>query len=107
MSAASPVHCTLDLDAPGKQVGRLELPRSNNSSGWSHLFIPIVTVRGGDGPTAVVFGGVHGDEPEGQVAALNLARDARVEDVPGRLIIIPCASIEARALHAPVALRRT
>ena len=95
MSAGSPVHCTLDLDAPGKQFGRLELPRSNNSSGWSHLFIPIVTIRGGDGPTAVVFGGVHGDEPEGQVAALNLARDARVEDVPGRLIIIPCASIEA------------
>jgi N-alpha-acetyl-L-2,4-diaminobutyrate deacetylase len=92
---SSPVHCTLDLDAPGKQFGRLELPRSNNSSGWSHLFIPVVTICGGDGPTAVVFGGVHGDEPEGQVAALNLARETRVEDVPGRLIVIPCASIEA------------
>ncbi len=85
----SPVHCTLDLDAPAKQFGRLELPRSNNSSGWSHLFIPVITIRGGDGPTALVFGGVHGDEPEGQVAALNLARDTRVEDVPGRLIIVP------------------
>jgi N-alpha-acetyl-L-2,4-diaminobutyrate deacetylase len=42
-----------------------------------------------------VFGGVHGDEPEGQVAALNLARDTRPEDVPGRLIVVPCASIEA------------
>jgi N-alpha-acetyl-L-2,4-diaminobutyrate deacetylase len=95
MGEATPVHCTLDLDAPGKHFGRLELPRSNNSSGWSHLFIPIVTIRGGDGPTAVVFGGVHGDEPEGQVAALNLARDTRPEDVPGRLIVVPCASIEA------------
>jgi predicted deacylase len=92
---ASPVHCTLDLDAPGKHFGQLELPRSNNSSGWSHLFIPIVTIRGGDGPTALVFGGVHGDEPEGQVAALNLARSTRVEDVPGRLIVVPCASPEA------------
>jgi predicted deacylase len=94
-SRPSPVHCTLELDAPGKRFGRLELPRSNNSSGWSHLFIPIITIRGGDGPTALVFGGVHGDEPEGQVAALNLARSTRVEDVPGRLIIIPCASPEA------------
>jgi predicted deacylase len=91
----SPVHCTLDLDAPGKHFGRLELPRSNNSSGWSHLFIPVISIRGGDGPTALVIGGVHGDEPEGQVSALNLARDTRVEDVPGRLIIVPCASPEA------------
>jgi predicted deacylase len=95
MVASSPVHCSLDLEAPGKQFGRLELPRSNNTSGWSHLFIPIVTIRGGDGPTALVFGGVHGDEPEGQVAALNLARDTHPDDVTGRLIIVPCASIEA------------
>ncbi len=94
-SSPSPVHCTLELDAPGKHYGRLELPRSNNTSGWSHLFIPIITIRGGDGPTALVFGGVHGDEPEGQVAALNLARSTSVEEVPGRLIIIPCASPEA------------
>ena len=77
MADASPVHCTIDLDAPGKHVGRLELPRSTNTSGWSHLFIPIVSIQGGDGPTAVIFGGVHGDEPEGQVAALNLARSTR------------------------------
>ena len=73
---ASPVHCTLDLDAPGKHFGRLELPRSTNTSGWSHLFVPIVSINGGDGPTALVLGGVHGDEPEGQVAALQpRARD--------------------------------
>src|SRR3954466_8834643 len=99
MAALSPVQCSLDLDTPGKQFGRLELPRSNNLSGWSHLFIPIITIRGGDGPTALVFGGVHGDEREGQVAALNLARETRPEDVLGRLLDIPCASIEAsRAL---------
>jgi N2-acetyl-L-2,4-diaminobutanoate deacetylase len=95
MGDGSPVHCTIDLDAPGKHVGRLELPRSTNTSGWSHLFIPIISVNGGDGPTAVIFGGVHGDEPEGQVAALNLARSALPEDVHGRLIIVPCASPDA------------
>ena len=77
--ADSPVHCSIDLDAPGKQFGRLEVPRSTNTSGWSHLFVPIVSIKGGDGPTALVFGGVHGDEPEGQVAALRLARETEPE----------------------------
>ena len=38
---------------------------------------------------------MHGDEPEGQVAALNLARAVHPEDVAGRLILLPCLSIEA------------
>lgn len=91
----SPVHCSIDLDAPGKHVGRLELPRSNNTSGWSHLFVPIVSINGGDGPTALVVGGVHGDEPEGQIAALRLARETSADEVLGRLILVPCASPEA------------
>lgn len=95
MAASTPIDLNVELDAPGKQIGHLGLPRSNNASGWSHLFIPIVSIRGGDGPTALVFGGVHGDEPEGQVAALNLARETSPEDVQGTLIVVPCASPEA------------
>ena len=92
----SPVHCSIDLSVPGKHVGRLELPRSNNTSGWSHLFVPIVSIHGsGGGPTAVVIGGVHGDEPEGQIAALRLARETQPDDVTGRLIVVPCASPDA------------
>ena len=93
----SPVHCSLDLDAPGKNWGQLELPRSNNTSGWSHLFVPLVSIRNGDGPTALVVGGVHGDEPEGMTAALRLARETAVEDVTGQLIVVPCASPDATA----------
>jgi N-alpha-acetyl-L-2,4-diaminobutyrate deacetylase len=94
--ANTPVHCSIDLAAPGKHVGRLELPRSNNTSGWSHLFVPIVSIAGSsDGPTAVVIGGVHGDEPEGQIAALRLARETQPDDVQGRLIVVPCASPDA------------
>ena len=94
--ATTPVHCTIDLRAPGKQVGRLELPRSNNTSGWSHLFVPIVSIAGpSEGPTALVIGGVHGDEPEGQIAALRLARETEPDDVTGRLLVVPCASPEA------------
>jgi N-alpha-acetyl-L-2,4-diaminobutyrate deacetylase len=91
----SPIICTVDLDAPGKQVGRLQVPRSSNQSGWSNQYVPIVSVAGGDGPTAIVLGGVHGDEPEGQVAALNLARELQPEHVNGRVIVIPCVSLDA------------
>ena len=93
--ADTPVACTIDLDSPGKQVGHLEIPRSTNTSGWSHQYVPIVSIKGGSGPVAVVFGGVHGDEPEGQVAALRLARETEPDDVPGQLLVVPCASMEA------------
>ncbi len=93
--SASTIHCTIDLEAPGKRHGALRLPRSSNQSGWSTLWIPITVVVGGEGPTALVLGGVHGDEPEGQVAALNLARELQPEQVSGRVIVIPCLSPEA------------
>jgi N-alpha-acetyl-L-2,4-diaminobutyrate deacetylase len=93
--SGSPVLCTIDLEAPGKRHGALHLPRSSNTAGWASTVIPIVVVVGGEGPTAVVLGGVHGDEPEGQVAALNLARELEPADVLGRVIVVPCASIDA------------
>lgn len=70
----SPVACTLDLDlgADGRQVGRLQVPRSTNTSGWASTYVPIVSVANGSGPTVLVLGGNHGDEYEGQVAALAL-----------------------------------
>jgi predicted deacylase len=91
----SPILATLDYDKPGKRFGLLQVPRSTNESGWSNLFVPIVCIKNGDGPTALVLGGNHGDEPEGQVAALKLARETRTEDVNGRLLIIPCLSPDA------------
>ena len=89
----SRVSCTIDLTAEGKQFGTLGVPRSSNQ--WSDLTVPIVSVANGAGPTVVVIGGVHGDEPEGQVAALNLARTLQPEQVTGRVVVVPCASPEA------------
>jgi predicted deacylase len=91
----SPILCTIDLEGPGKRIGQLQVPRSSNTSGWSSLVIPIVVVENGEGPTALVLGGVHGDEPEGQVAAINLARELRPEQVAGRVVVVPCLSPEA------------
>ena len=97
MTTYGPVHCTVDLSAPGRQVGRLELPRSTNTSGWAHLFLPIATVANGDGPTVLVLAGNHGDEYEGQIAALKLLRRLDDNGVSGRVVIIPCLSREASA----------
>ncbi len=36
----SPILCTIDLEAPGKQFGRLQVPRSSNASGWSNPVRP-------------------------------------------------------------------
>lgn len=93
--SASPVSCTIDLGADGKQFGRLQVPRSSNTAGWASTVIPIVSVANGSGPTVLVLGGNHGDEYEGQVAALNLARDLRPEQVAGRVIIVPVLSMDA------------
>src|SRR5205809_474573 len=90
-----PVECTIDLGGPGRQVGRLEIPKSTNTGGWAHQFIPIASIANGDGPTALVLGGNHGDEYEGQVAGLKLLRELRPELVSGRVIVIPCLSPEA------------
>jgi predicted deacylase len=95
MGVDSPVRCHIDLDAHGKHFGHVAVPRSSNSAGWSSLRVPIVSIANGRGPSALVIGGVHGDEPEGQVAALNLARETAVGDVNGQLIVIPCLSMEA------------
>src|SRR3984957_13397719 len=91
----SPVNCTVDLEAPGKQVGRLEVPRSTNTGGWSQLFVPIAGIANGDGPTVLLLAGNHGDEYEGQIAALKLLRDLEAGQITGRLIVIPCLSPEA------------
>ncbi|MBA2476930.1 MAG: succinylglutamate desuccinylase/aspartoacylase family protein [Actinobacteria bacterium] len=93
----SPISCTVDLDAQGRQLGRLRVPRSTNTAGWASVYVPIVTVASGSGPTVLVLGGSHGDEYEGQVAALNLARELAPEQVSGRVTIIPCLSMEASA----------
>lgn len=89
MSDDSLVTSEIDLEGNGKRFGQLAVPQSTNSAGWAKYFIPITVIRNGDGPTAVLFGGNHGDEYEGPVTLLNLARELTTDQVRGRVIIIP------------------
>ena len=77
------VTSTIDLSAPGKQIGRLQYPKISNTAGWAYDFVPIATIANGDGPTVLVSGGNHGDEYEGQIACLKLIDEVEPEQIRG------------------------
>jgi len=91
----SPIWTDIDYEKDGKQTGFLGVPQSTNTAGWATIFIPIIVIRNGDGPTALLFGGNHGDEYEGQVTLLNLAREIDPSQVRGRIIMIPALNLPA------------
>jgi predicted deacylase len=95
MTVMTQVSCDVDFDRPGKRVGYLRVPLSHNTAGWGSLQIPITVVVGGDGPTLVASGGTHGDELEGPVALMKLARELQPEKLHGRAIIIPALNLPA------------
>jgi N-alpha-acetyl-L-2,4-diaminobutyrate deacetylase len=104
-AVASPVRPTIDLNEPGVRHGHLRLPWSRNDSAWGNLMIPFCVAVGGEGPTALVTGGNHGDEYEGPLAILELARSVRPEDVSGRLILLPFMNwpaVKAGARLSPI-----
>ncbi len=86
---SNPIWTDIDYEKDGKQTGFLGVPQSTNSAGWATVFVPIIVIRNGAGPTALLFGGNHGDEYEGPVTLLNLAHDVEQADVRGRIIMIP------------------
>ena len=94
MTAITP---TIPLDAPGKHHGFLRLPYSRNDSAWGSVMIPLTVIRGGDGPTALLTGGNHGDEYEGPLALQQLAWELEPAQVMGRVIILPAMNAPAVA----------
>jgi predicted deacylase len=89
------VTTSLDFGKPGRQQCFLQVPYSHNLGGWANVMIPITVVARGKGPTVLVLGGNHGDEYQGQIAAMNLARELTPERVTGRVIIIPSLNFPA------------
>jgi predicted deacylase len=79
----------INYDRPGAQLGTLAVPQSTNSSGWRNELVPIAVFNGGPGPTALLFGGNHGDEYEGPVTLMKLARALDPAQLRGRVIVVP------------------
>ncbi len=89
------VDATIDFAVDGKHHGHLSIPHSRNDSGWGALHLPIVSIRNGDGPTMVLTGGNHGDEYEGPIALMKLARTLDASEIDGQVIIIPALNYPA------------
>ncbi len=85
----SPITATVDFEADGVQHGFLRLPYSSDESAWGAIMLPVTVVKRGEGPTALLTGGNHGDEYEGPIALFDLARKLTAEEVSGRVIIVP------------------
>jgi N-alpha-acetyl-L-2,4-diaminobutyrate deacetylase len=91
----SPISPTVDFSAEGVQHGFLRLPYSRDDSAWGSVMIPVTVVKNGEGPTALLTGGNHGDEYEGPIALFDLARTLKAQDVTGRVIIVPAMNYPA------------
>ena len=90
-----PVSCRVDLDAPGKRSGWLDLSHSDNRHDFSTIPVPVGVVRGGPGPVVLVTGGNHGDEYEGQVIARRLFERLDPADLAGAVIVLPALNLPA------------
>lgn len=89
------IHSTVDFSRPGRQLGSLCVPYSYNLGGWANLLLPVAVIGRGEGPTALLLAGNHGDEYPGQVAILRLMRELNAEQVKGRVILIPALNLPA------------
>jgi N-alpha-acetyl-L-2,4-diaminobutyrate deacetylase len=89
------VSSTVDLSADGRHHGYLNIPHSRDDSGWGAVHLPIISIRNGEGPTIFLTGGSHGDEYEGPIALMKLARTLDASEISGQVIIIPALNYPA------------
>jgi len=89
------VHSALDLRAKGKRADFFAFTHSDNRYGFSSIQSPLAVIRGGGGPTALVCGGNHGDEYEGQIIVRRLFETLEASDLNGRLILAPSLNMPA------------
>jgi predicted deacylase len=97
MTGETRIWTPIDYDADGKQSDCLRLPHSSDLSAYGWIPIPLVCIKNGSGPTALLVAGNHGDEYEGQIALSKLAREIQVYQVSGRLLILPALNYPAVA----------
>jgi N-alpha-acetyl-L-2,4-diaminobutyrate deacetylase len=84
---------TIDLDAPGKHFGHIQIPYSRNDAALGNILIPVISIRNGDGPCLLLNAGSHGDEFEGQIALRRYAHELAPEHMAGQLIITPSLNL--------------
>lgn len=91
------VTCALDLEGAGKRAGWLDLGHSDNFHAYSAIRSPIgwIGAGAGSGPVALIVGGNHGDEYEGQIIARRLFAELQPKDMLGGAIFLPALNMPA------------
>src|SRR5579862_1031329 len=85
----------LDLDSPGRRDYYVALEYDGI---WADHLIPVTVFVGPEatpGQGLVAFGSNHGNEYEGPMVLKNLLREIRIEDVRGRIILVPVLNVSA------------
>ena len=95
MARTSTAFTDVDFDRAGKQVGFISIPHSPHEDAWGTTRIPISVIKNGNGPTAILQGGNHGDEYEGPIVLGEMIRDLSADQISGRLIILPAVNSPA------------
>ena len=88
----------LDLDSPGRRDYWVAL---EHDSIWGDHLIPLTVLVGPEAQSdrgLVAFGSNHGNEYEGPVVLKHLLREIKLEDVRGRIILVPV--LNPSAFHA-------
>ncbi len=94
----NPIRPTIALDLDGVHHGFLKLPHSRDDSAWGSVMIPLTVIKNGEGPTALLTGGNHGDEYEGPLALQELAITLTPDQITGRVIVVPMMNLPAFAV---------
>jgi predicted deacylase len=85
----------LDFDSLGRRDYWVAI---EHDSIWGDHLIPITVIVGKKakaGQGLVVFGSNHGNEYEGPMVVRHLMQDIKVEDVSGRIILVPVLNVAA------------
>lgn len=94
-STPTQVRSSIDFDREGIQTGCLQVPYSHDRDAYGFIPVPLMVARRGDGPTVLLTGANHGDEYEGSVAIMHLMRELKLDQLQGRLILIPALNFPA------------
>jgi hypothetical protein len=85
----SQVTTAIDFERDGIQTGCLQVPYSHDRDAYGFVPVPLMVAKNGSGPTVLLTGANHGDEYEGSVAIMHLMHELEIEQLNGRLILIP------------------
>ena len=105
MTDPPPIAASIDLEAPGRRIGHLQLAWSDDEHAYGVIPVPIAVIANGSGPSVLVTAGVHGDEYEGQVITRRLITELAAAEVTGRIVVMPGVNwpaVRARRRVSPI-----